>query len=561
MTADRRASPRAPGATGTMRPHLTEVGDLRGTPVNGVGGGQFWIGLEPSAVPAALTALTADYAVAMDPPIATRRMWLDTIDLRLYRSGMALTAVEGPDGGGCMLELSLTDGATVTAGPGVLGCPRLLARLPDALRPHLEPVLGVRALLPMVEAAGTSVTGRLLDVEGKTVLRLIHEPPATISGSRDQLSARLWLIPLRGYGAAGECAARIAHRAGLDPDTPSRYPAALRAAGVDPGGPSRAVMETGLPARVAVARVLLSFLGELEAAVDGTVDDVDIEFLHDLRVAVRRSRSAVKLLGDVLPPALVAWVTPQLKELGDLTTPSRDLDVLIEELPSLTAGLSSGRPEDVEPLVLHLAGLRADERRRLVVGLRSLRFERFRARWRSLLLGLATWDGQPGAGPTAAEGGVERLDRAHRRVLRRGSRITDALPAEDLHDLRKRAMELRYLLETFPPATDPADARVAIKELKALQDVLGTFQDTETQREALISLATDMMSTDGASARTIFAMGEIAARLQADQDTSRAQFPPWFERCSLRSAQRPAAAVARPPTAQPEPVPAMAGAV
>jgi CHAD domain-containing protein len=67
-----------------------------------------------------------------------------------------------------------------------------------------------------------------------------------------------------------------------------------------------------------------------------------------------------------------------------------------------------------------------------------------------LAAALATWDGQPGAGPTAAEVVVERLDRAHRRVLRRGSRITDRSPAEDLHDLRKRAKELRYLLETFP---------------------------------------------------------------------------------------------------------------
>src|SRR3954447_9727843 len=557
MKAGRRASPRWAGATDTMRRHLTEVGDLRGTPVSGVGGRQFWVGLEPSAVPAALTALAADYTVAMDPPVATRRMWLDSIDLRLYRSEMELTAVEGPDGGGCMLELSRTDGATVTAGPAALGWPRLLASLPEDLRPPLEPVLGVRALLPMVEAAGTSVTGRLLDVEGKTVVRLIHERPATICGSRNQLPGGLWMIPLRGYDVAGECAARIAHRAGLVSDTPSRYPAALRAAGVDPDTPLRAVMETGLPARVGVARVLLSFLGELEAAVDGTVSDVDIEFLHDLRVAVRRSRSAVKQLGDVLPPALVAWVTPQLKLLGDLTSPSRDLDVLLQELPSLTAGLTSGRREDVEPLMLHLTELRADERRTLAVGLRSPRFERFRARWRASLLALATWDGQPCAGPTAAELFAERLDRAHRRVLRRGSRITDASPAEDLHDLRKWAKELRYLLETFPPTTDPDDARAVIKELKALQDVLGTFQDSETQREALYSLATDMMSRDGASARTIFAMCEIAAGLREAQDTSRAQFAAVFERYSRKSAQ---CRTAHPGRRRTGPATAMAGA-
>ena len=142
---------------------------------------------------------------------------------------------------------------------------------------------------------------------------------------------------------------------------------------------------------------------------------------------------------------------------------------------------------------------------------------------------------------------------------RRRSRITDASPAEDLHDLRKRAKELRYLLETFPPTTGRA-ARVAIKELKALQDVLGTFQDSEAQREALYSFATDMMAGDGASARTIFAMGEIAARLQEDQDTSRAQFAAMFERFSRGSAQRRTAPGGRRRTAPAEPATAIAGA-
>ena len=92
---------------------------------------------------------------------------------------------------------------------------------------------------------------------------------------------------------------------------------------------------------------------------------------------------------------------------------------------------------------------------------------------------------------------MERLAGADRRVLRRGSRITAASPAEDLHDLRKRAKELRYLLETFAPLLDPGDARGAVKELKALQDVLGTFQDSEAQREAIYALATDMMAREG----------------------------------------------------------------
>jgi CHAD domain-containing protein len=522
--------------------------------VSGPGGGQFWAGPEPSAVPAALTALATICTVAMGRPVTTRRMWLDSADLRLYRSGMALTATAAQDSDEYSLELSSADGATITAGPDTRGWPRLLAGLPDQLRPRLEPVLGVRALLPVVQAAGTSVTGGLLDIEGKTVLRLVHERPATISGSRDRLPGGLWLIPLRGYAAVGARAGRIAQRAGLVRDDRSGYTAALLAAGFDPDA-TRPVMEPGLPARVAVARMLVSFLGELEGAWDGTVRDIDIEFLHDFRVAVRRSRSAVKLLGDVLPAALVAWGTPQLKWLGDLTTPSRDLDVLLQELPSLTAGLISGRPEDMEPLVLHLVRLRSEERRTLERGLRSARFERFRSRWRTSLEGLATWDGQLRAGPTAKELGVERLAAADGRLLRRGSRITVVSPAEDLHDLRKRAKELRYLTETCALLGNPADTRDAIKELKALQDVLGTFQDSEAQREAIHALATDMIR-GGAPARTILAMGEIAARLQEDQDSSRAKFAATFERFARRSGQRRTAWPGRPRAA-----PARAAAV
>jgi CHAD domain-containing protein len=141
-------------------------------------------------------------------------------------------------------------------------------------------------------------------------------------------------------------------------------------------------------------------------------------------------------------------------------------------------------------------------------------------------------------------------------VLRHGSRITDASPAEDLHDLRKRVKELRYLLEVLPPPTDPADARVAIKELKAVQDVLGGFQDSEAQREALCSLGTDLMSAGGVSVRTMFVMGEMAARLQEDQDTSRARFAAVFERFAQRSTQR---RTADPGRRRAAPVTAVAG--
>ena len=64
-------------------------------PVSGPCGGRFWAGPEPSTVTAALTALATVFTVDMGRPVTTRRLWLDTADLRLYRSGMALMATAG----------------------------------------------------------------------------------------------------------------------------------------------------------------------------------------------------------------------------------------------------------------------------------------------------------------------------------------------------------------------------------------------------------------------------------------------------------------------------------
>ena len=74
------------------------------------GGGRFWTGSEPSAVPAALTALADSYTVAMGRPVTMRRIWLDSADWRLYRNGMTLTATSSADSDEYALELSSRDG-------------------------------------------------------------------------------------------------------------------------------------------------------------------------------------------------------------------------------------------------------------------------------------------------------------------------------------------------------------------------------------------------------------------------------------------------------------------
>ena len=70
-------------------------------------------------------------------------------------------------------------------------------------------------------------------------------------------------------------------------------------------------------------------------------------------------------------------------------------------------------------------------------------------------------------------------------MVRDGGRIDDGSPPEDLHDLRKRGKELRYLLELFGSPFPKGVVKPMVSTLKDLQEVLGRFQDRAVQIELL----------------------------------------------------------------------------
>jgi CHAD domain-containing protein len=113
-------------------------------------------------------------------------------------------------------------------------------------------------------------------------------------------------------------------------------------------------------------------------------------------------------------------------------------------------------------------------------------------------------------------------------VLADGGAITAASAPERMHDLRKRCKDLRYLLEIFGSLYDPGEHWQAVRELKALQDCLGEFQDTEVQHGEIRAFAAQMMDERTAPAATLLAMGEVAAGLAVRQRQARGQFAGRF---------------------------------
>jgi CHAD domain-containing protein len=513
---------------------------------------------------------TAFTVTGGDRPARARRTWLDTFDWRLYRAGLTLQQVTCSN----TTELVLTsrDGEQLTA---VLGrapvapqaasrpaarlprWPALIEALPDGpLKDRLTPVIGNRALLAMV--SGTSQTSelRLLNEDQKTVARL-NLDALTVPG-HEPLPARLSVGEVRGYQPAARRARRLlAAAGGVSACRQARLDSALAAAGrhaPDYTGKVDVKLGPAMPGREAVAALLLQQLDTLEANVDGVLHDTDPEFLHDLRIAVRRTRTALKLLGDQLPGELTLRFASEFRWLGDITTPLRDLDVQLEELPSRAAGLVAARPADLEPFRVYLTRRRTVARRALNRGLCSDRFATVLGDWRKALLVPKAGRRGPAA-PRAADLAADRTRRAYNKVIRLGAAITDDSPAESLHTLRKRCKELRYVLEFFATLHQPQAQRAMVSDLKRLQDCLGQFQDSEVQQAEIQALAAAMLAGQAAPAPTLLAMGEVAAQLGHRQHQARAEFAGRFGTFASTAGRRRLTALTAPPAAPRRPAP------
>ena len=414
-------------------------------------------------VVAVAAALGPTFTMAAGASTTVSRTWLDTFDWRLHAAGISLQFAHGGP-----LVLQFPDGARLQAPLAGLKWPAQAHDLPAGpIREALAPLIAPRALLPVVTVRSVSQEARVLDAEQKTVARLLAE-------SVDDAGGQLRIQPLRGYDAEADRIARLLARVdGLSPLSATPYDLALSHASRVPVNGSRpgARLRPKTPAAVAIAEMLTKFAAAIEENVPGTIAAIDTEFLHDLRVAVRRTRSILKLAGDVLPDELAERFAPEFKWLGDLTTPVRDLDVYLLEFDSMAARLASADPGDLDPFRSFLVKHRAAERRRLVRGLRSRRFEQLISDWRTALQQVAA--GADG-GPTVAMLARRQLALAYRNAARRGNRIDEDSPSDDVHALRKRCKELRYLLEVFRPVCEDAPHRACSKSSSRCRTPLAT---------------------------------------------------------------------------------------
>ena len=463
--------------------------------------------------------------------VSSRVTFLDTFDWRVHRAGWSLElAGEGTRG---RLRLRSLEGGRPLArhaGPPV----RLAVELPaGALRDRLAPVLGPRALLAFADAELTETPLTLQANAGRSSVRLKFEsaliaPP----GAPPTLPLRP-LLSIPATARAVAVSALVAAWPDCEPAPSDRVAAVLEPLGRTPrdySGKVKVPLNGSIPARDAARALLLHLLGTLEANLPGVRNDIDPEFLHDMRVAIRRTRSAIGQLKGVLPPATAARFTREFAWLQEMTGPARDLDVYVYELPGMGRLLPARARRSLGPLARLLERRRHATHAALAREMDSSRFSRLLADWRAFLL-LPTPrrpTGAPNALQPCADLAAKRIGRLYRRALREGAAIAAESPAADLHELRKTCKKLRYLVEFFQSLLEREEADAAIAALKVLQDTLGRFQDLQVQADALVGYARELAREAKAPPPAYVALGMLIERLREEQVRGRRDFSGHF---------------------------------
>ena len=291
------------------------------------------------------------------------------------------------------------------------------------------------------------------------------------------------------------------------------------------------------PAEEAVREILLELATSLRQSVDLTINNSGPNPLHDLRVATRRTRSALGQLGGVLPAEAVAPFAADFRWLGELTGPCRDLDVWLLDLSARRGDPAVGEATALSPFESEVRAARDCIHAEVVLSLTSPRCRRLLESWEAFLSKQTATAEMPQDADTPVKVFADgRITRAYERILRRGRDLGgDSSPPEALHRLRIAAKKLRYLLEFFRSLYPAERIDPRITELKSLQDVLGELNDRQIQRANLAIFTRGFEGTDDAG--TLAAMSNLGSDLDHRQRELRRTFRDHFDPIVSAAAQ------------------------
>jgi len=238
------------------------------------------------------------------------------------------------------------------------------------------------------------------------------------------------------------------------------------------------------------AQAILSRLDAVTAEIDGVRSGNDIEHIHNMRVAVRRLRTALGLFPELVP-AKAKWQA-QIKTVASALGQARDADVQIEFLHQalVKAPQRIFRP-GLQRLALRLTQDRAKQQPKVLKALKKFEKSDAPAAIRKALTLPPVESDAPAPAQAANTADLTLFTHAYLAVqeqvqaaLAFDQAVHDPSNVTELHQLRIVFKHLRYTLEVFAPlytAGAGAESQLApsIKIVKTFQEVLGDIHDCD----------------------------------------------------------------------------------
>ena len=288
---------------------------------------------------------------------------------------------------------------------------------------------------------------------------------------------------------------------------------------IEPGGPwSLGPADRHQPAGRVLPLVLDGHLGRFRDHEVGVRADVDPEELHDYRVALRRTRSLLAAGRRVFPDEELTLLRALATWMAGVTSPVRDLDVLLGDLDGIAGRVSPELADGVEPLRGALQSARAESFDLLMEALDGDRYAVLLRRWQAMATVYRVGGGDPGpdAGRAAGDVADELILAAYKRMRRRGKAAMATDDRTQWHDLRKALKRFRYLVNGFAPMYGPGAFTKVQRQLSDLQDTLGRLQDHHVQAAIVEQVGAD---TGG---RAALAAGVVADAMHRDAEVAHA---------------------------------------
>jgi inorganic triphosphatase YgiF len=254
----------------------------------------------------------------------------------------------------------------------------------------------------------------------------------------------------------------------------------------------------------ACSAILQSSLSQLLGNVAAAEDGRDAEGVHQLRVALRRLRSALALLKPLAPSPILEDLRTDARWLASRVAEARNWDVFLSETIGAVAR-GCGHLDGAAMVQEAAETCRAHAYSEVRSALAERRCGRFQLTlggwieqrgWRSD----ASADSLAVLASSARSFAAHILAKQHARLLKRARHFRH-LPPELRHELRLTLKKHRYTLDFFLPLFErSASTKRYTRSLARLQDWLGRYNDAATTRDLVRRLPVDTLPSAGREA-------------------------------------------------------------